>query len=521
VKYHFCSCDTGAAAECVAGSDTSGNGTIMRPWKSISKAFSRWSTMAQGDTIALCKGGRWNSVGATGNWARKCGAGASTCDVRDYAPPWGSGDEGQPTIALATTSTDLFKLRAGASHLRIFNLAITGGEWPFVTADDVSHIDTCNVTLDGNDIGFYVGVSDASTHDITLRQSVITNARSQGYLGACDGCVVDGNLFDNNGAAGNNRDHGIYVGQNPLPDGSYHLNVGMRVTNNAIHRSAAGGRSCAGVELVVHGSNQDLLIENNLITELPGTATGGCYGISVGSGRDVVARFPGLVIRRNRLFHVGVHGIDFAAAPRAIIEDNVIVCTGPPGDAFHAIQVGEPCTVVPGSDCLSNVTVRNNTVLVPRGAHGGFGIALDTEGAGHIVTGNVVVSYSDQTQEPWRCMNNGLPATSYALVDRNACWQASGSNGAGVGTNVIGGGAPPLLTRLFVAAGSDPATADFTPAASSPLYGTANSDANCTVRGLAHQACSSTLAINASTWASSDPAKARVRRPTDIGSYER
>ena len=509
-KYYVCSCDAGAAAGCVAGNDANSGTSPSAPWKTIGKARAQFTSMNGGDTVALCQGGSWSGVTAPGNFGgnARCTA-SSTCDLRDYATAWGGGE---PAITLES-GADLFWI-SGAHGLRFFNIAVKGGEWPFVTWDNVSDVDACNMTLTGNSIAFYVAASTANTTRIALRQSTITNATAQGYLGACTDCAVDSNYFASNGGVGNNRDHNIYIGQNPN-GGVYYLNQRMRVTNNELHHSA--GAPCASVQLVVHGSQGNLLIENNLISEAPGTDTNGaCYGISVGSGLDVVAHFPNLVIRRNRVFNSGSHGIDFAEAPNALIEDNVVVMDGAYGWEGQGILVGE-ASQPSGSDVLTAATVRNNTVYYTSGTTGGDAISLATEGTNHVVTGNVVVSYSGQTQAAFHCYGDGLSSGAYALLDRNACWFTAGSAGTGAGSNLVGNTSP--TSSIFVRPGNDPATADFTPAAGSPLIGAVNTS-TCTVAGVAGTSCSSSIAVGSAQWSATDPGKNRVDNPTDIGAHE-
>ena len=518
--FYVCACDPGAAAGCVAGSDSNAGTSPATPCKSLSKAASKFVTMNGGDTVALCRGGRWSSMAAPGGWGgnARCSAG-STCDLRDYAPPWGVGSEGAPTITVAP-GADLFSL-SSAHGLRFLNIAVTGGRWAFVTWDDVTDLDACNLTLSGMSIAMYVAASTARTARIQLRQSRITKTTGSAYLGACDECVIDSNHFGDNGTDGNHRDHNIYVGQNPK-DGVYHLNHRMKVTNNELHgsSSAAKGGACDSAQLVVHGSHSELLIENNLVWEAPGKDTSAfCYGISVGSGRDVVAHFPKLVIRRNRVFNSGTHGIDFAEAPDALVEDNLVVVDFSNGQEAHGILVGEASTPR-GSDVLTGATVRNNTVYYAMGTQGGDAVRVDTEGTGHVVTGNVVVSYSNQKENKFRCFNNGLPGTAYALLDRNACWLTAGSAGIGAGTHLLGGGSSPP-SSLFVRPGADPATSDFTPASRSPLIGRSSTARTCTVKGLPDQPCSSGIAIGSPAWSASDRGKVRARTPTDVGAHER
>lgn len=512
--YYFCNCDAGADAACTNGNDASAGTSPSSPWQSWSKMRSTFTSMPGGATVALCKGGSWNVAAGSYAWGNASCSPGSTCDLRDYQASWGG--TSKPRIVIPDQSDSWAFSISNASGLRFFNVAITGAQFAFVTWGHVNNVDVCNVTFTDGDISLYTAVSDSTTHHIALRQSTITNMRSNAYLGACDYCSVDSNYFANNGTSTSYRDHNVYVGQNPLSDGSYYLNTGMRVTNNELTGSSSSAYApCGSVELTVHGSHSGLVIENNYIHEPPGSPIGGCYGISVGSGLDVVARFPGLVVRRNRVFNVGNVGIEVAEAPNAVVEDNIVAGTGGQNDAFIGIRVGEACTSAPaGSACMTGATFRNNTVFAGAGAHGGRGVALNSEGTGHIVTGNVVVSYGDQTQAAWSCYANDLPASSYALIDRNACWFAAGGVGTGAGTNLVGGGAPP--SAVFVNAGTDPAGADFTPGSGSPLIGASSTATNCTVGGVANQACSSTLAIGTALWSPLDAGAARSS-PPDVG----
>jgi hypothetical protein len=520
--YYVCSCDAGAAAGCVPGNDSNSGTSPSAPWQSITKAHSQFNVMNGGDTIALCQGGSWQNVAhQASSWGSSRCSASATCDLRDYPTTWGAGVKPMITTVAqnGTAETPLFFMTT-QSGLRIFNLSITGALYAIWTQEGSHNVDACNLTLDQSNIGMYQGGYQSGSHDNALRQSTITNSIGQGWFGACDNCLVDNNVFRNNGGT-DIRHHNVYVG-NPSGAPTY-TPSGMKVTNNDLSLSAGAGGYCNSVELVVHDPIHNLALENNFIHETAGTGSGGCYGIQVNSGGDVVADFTGLIIRRNRVFTTGGnHTITWAEAPNALIEDNIVVVQGPSSDASNGLTIYEPYTAGPPGSVMNTAnTVRNNTIYLPSGTHGGDAIAVNVEGSGHIVTGNVIVSYSDQTQQTFNCLNNNLSSGAYALVDSNACWKSAGSAGTNSGTNLIGNTAPPSsLSSVFVNASSDPSTANFTPSAGSPLVGKANSASSCTVGGVANRSCSSGFSASTAQWSATDTGKTRVDLPTDIGAYE-
>ncbi|HEY5285171.1 MAG TPA: hypothetical protein VIM14_20425, partial [Polyangia bacterium] len=94
--HYVCDCQSGADSKCVPGSDNNAGTSPAAPLQTFSKAADAFSKMNAGDTVALCRGGKWTGRG--GSLANTKCKKDSTCDLRDYAPPWGNGSEALPSL---------------------------------------------------------------------------------------------------------------------------------------------------------------------------------------------------------------------------------------------------------------------------------------------------------------------------------------------------------------------------------------------------------------------------------------
>jgi hypothetical protein len=493
--YHYCDCGTGAAAGCVAGNDANAGTSPSAPKRT--GFYGRFTTMAAGDTVALCRGG---SFSGTANNTRNSNCRASsTCDMRDYTDPRFTLPAGETRPIIRGNAVGYFP--DDGSHyegFRFFNLQSANGDsgvGVFNGSADTTDVDICNIYFHDGGLGIYW--ADPIVARWTLRQSYFERMQG-GILGGCTDCVVDNNFFANTSYIPNsNRDHPLYISGTPVQR--------MKITNNEIHGCPPGVTS-GTVLLVVHSNHTDLLIENNLVQcDNYLTVDGGGYGIALDNGAYTDSnrsQFLRTIVRRNRIVNTGDYAIALSQAPDSVIEDNVVIM--PPGsDGYHAIVTGHIAPRgAPNNDAINTrITIRNNTVYSASSAITGINVGL--EGTGYIVTNNVIYYGGGSIQ----CFSYELPAASYSLLANNAC---NGTWGTTYDTNrVVLTGSP------FVSAGTD-----FTPLAGSPLVDAGTSATNCSVGGSASQPCYSPTASGTVTWSSSDTGRTRTP-PIDIGAFER
>jgi hypothetical protein len=296
------------------------------------------------------------------------------------------------------------------------NLDLSGGgtavDGVFVF-NDTDDVLLCNLRIDGFAIGVQVagsnpgGTGDGSNARIVLRNSEVTNNSGMGWLGNGRGCAIEYSRFDNNGFAEAVFNHNIYLGGE---------GTGERVVGNVLTRSAVVNGGCAGVSLVVHGVHDDLRIEGNTVSEPPGTATAGCWGIAVDPGYGTAEGFRNVVIARNLVHDVGNLSIGVAACDGCLIEDNVVV-QAQPGVAISAPDRESGAGDLP----LDAVTIRNNSILYAPGTSGAA-IHLGSAGTGHEVVSNAVLHGGTSGA----CFQADLPDSAYSVFDYNLCRPPAG-----------------------------------------------------------------------------------------------
>jgi hypothetical protein len=214
-------------------------------------------------------------------------------------------------------------------------------------------------------------------------------------------------------------DHDLYLGGPRDFDGRLYPIVGMKVTGNKLRRSSRGaGGKCQGTSLVVHGVEQDLLIEGNDILEEPGAAGDGCWGIAVAAAYPEAEAFRNVTIRRNRVVDVGNTAIVVTSCAHCIIENNLVIQTQQAfgatgivvGDRGHGRQ--------PIDSPIDAVTVRYNTlILAGEGPGESEGIVVADEGSGHLIVGNAILGAGNN----WSCFDGGLKPPAIR-ADYNLCW---------------------------------------------------------------------------------------------------
>jgi parallel beta-helix repeat protein len=433
--YYACDCGTGADSTCKPGDDTKDGKSPATAWQSFAKLQGQFATMNPGDTLAFCRGGVFAATPTY--WVNgKCQAN-NPCTVRDYVPTGGSASLAIPKIVGGELS---LANPGNATHeegYQFLNLYMDGGpgyaiEFGVLAGNDIKDVLLCGVTLTGYQNGMYVANSgpaatnsnsDTLNARITLRGSQILNSSNLGYLGTCTGCAVEYTLFDHNGDA-SNLDHDIYFSGAADGNGTHYTPTGERIVGNQLFHAAQGtGNVCVGNPLVVHGNHDGLLIQGNYIEQDPGTAGGGCWGISVGPGYDNYPEsFTNVVIAQNTVVDTGNVGIFMASCKNCTVEDNLVI-QSQSGFDTTGISVHLTSARNPEDQMQTGVQVLNNTIYFDQPSARATGIAVGLEGTNYVVASNVVVSTSAVQFE---CYGYDLPASAY-YIDYNSCWSLKGT----------------------------------------------------------------------------------------------
>jgi parallel beta-helix repeat protein len=442
--YYVCDCQSGADSQCQPGSDGNAGTDPAKPWQTFNKGVSTFAKLNAGDTIAFCKGGVFAGTTSIG-WVNPACKADNPCTVREYQPPWGSGNEALPRIV----GGDIDLNNPGdATHeegYQFLNLDFDGGsgygiEFGILAGNDIKDVLFCDVTMTGYQNGMYVANSgpaaagsgsDTLQARIVLRGSQILNNSNLGYLGTCDGCAVEYSLFDHNGDA-SILDHDIYFSGDLDGNGNHHTATGERIVGNQLYHASQGtGNVCSGNPLVVHGNHDQLLIQGNTIVQDPGTANGACWGISVGPGYSNYAEaFTNVTIAGNTVVDVGNVSIFVSSCQNCTIESNLII-QSQAGFNSTGIQAG---TGSRDADDLpmNAVQVLNNTIYFDQPTVTLVGITVGQEGSGHVIASNVITAAS---AGQLYCLGLGLAPSAY-YSNHNICWNVSGPvNAWEIGTN--------------------------------------------------------------------------------------
>jgi hypothetical protein len=493
-KIHYvCDCQAGADPRCVAGNDDRDGDSPTSPLRSFTKAAQVFASLAAGDTVAFCRGGRWNLTEGAG-WANPTCRKDNTCDIRDYVPPWGARDAAKPSIWIdgGKTGTTLMTFIHPPAHFegyRVLNLDLHGGgsDVALFFFNETTDVDLCNLTSDGFGISVQIAGGDSPTYgvssDIVLRSSRITNNTNIAYLAVCDHCSVEDNDFDDNGVR-SIYTHTIYFASQAFKvDGRsvVHTSRGMRLRHNRIHHSH---QPCLGAPVVVHGRHQDVVIEDNLIDAK--SASDQCWGPGVGCGNyGYGCWFENAVIRNNLIKDLGNVGSDDSNCVGCTIENNVFVMnrngTGislgghrprPDGDSSFTHWDGAPDRNTDGT------VVRNNTFYFGKDVTSAAAVTV-VSGTGHVIENNAIAFAGGA----------GPDSTCYRLHDAEAAVAAADFNVCSLAADHwIGFAAGPRMPLVDWqrtgfdrhSRSADPMFADapndFAPAPSSPLVDGADPD---------------------------------------------
>jgi len=369
---YFSDCQPGAAANCVAG-DNSSPGTQSAPKRDLTAV--NLNTLPAGATLLFARGGAWNMAGLRFENLNVSAAAPLTLDA------YGSGER------------PLFR-RTGATMFQF------GGNWGN-TSNDGGYV-VRNIVADGLDHAansrgvwlvqnvsdvlfenvairrFWAGIesSQGAPHNVVrfaLRDSEVSFNSHMGFNGRGQAFTFERNRFEGNNFSGSGFNHAIY-----LSYGGAHVVKGNSFAGN----STVNGR-CTGGNVTFHGVIEGLLVEGNRI-EAP-AADPGCYGISVTAGHSGTEAFRNVVIRGNRTDNLGLCGICVNSAPGVVIEGNV---TRKDSSEAHT---GVILPVNSGGDETPSVgaVVRGNTACYPQSAANQrvaqVGVAATVEGNEMIV----------------------------------------------------------------------------------------------------------------------------------------
>ena len=353
---------------CDNGDDSNDGRTEAKPFKSYEKAMDIFNKMDAGDSVLFCRGGKFIATQKKRLANFNCSK-DKVCTIGDY----GNSNHERPLIIDRAETGFNFQngsdSRPDGGYLvkNVMLVAQTGGKGYGISFyNDVNDILIENVHVEG----YRVGVSsrggnkiapgsgsNKQTDRLILRNSTIINNKSQGFQGGCNDCVIENNLFENNGFGRRVLDHNIYISSASKDENISVNNITIR--NNQLFRSTIINGKCEGVSLVVHGIVKNLTIENNTIKEEIGKVTPFCWGIGIDPGNEMDESFVGLKIHKNTLLNVGNVGIGCSSCKDAVISDNIII------DEGDVLRTGIAIPAKPEDSLKSqNITISGNKIAL-------------------------------------------------------------------------------------------------------------------------------------------------------------
>jgi len=475
--HYYCDCRAGASAGCVAGNDANSGLTPALAKQTAANAWSTFSTMPAGDTIAMCRGGAWGSTSGklnNSNCPQNGGVESTYCDLRDYAPTWGLGaNNPRPLFNVGNADGTLYWDTLGGGY-RVWNLDLRGnnigtvgggGSNMMYLLGDVRNLDICNVRMEGLYLGINMQTPTTVATTVTIRSSQFFRFGFSAFYGGTPGMTFDSNYLENNGVLSTQQMHEYYSYGNDTGNGA---GLAMVIKNNhsVTNTTSTYGKFCHGVRWVFHGNNWSTLFQNNLVEVDGGFAD--CYGTDVSSSA-VIANDHNVRFSRNRITYTN-NDAGFTAMRVANCDtcqtDNNIISLSSAGTAIE-------CGNVSGSGTQSvNQTHYNNSIYL---SGGGTGIIIPS-GTGHQVRNNAIWS------------SNAGPCVS--LIGTTESNDLCGINGTS------------LLSSWWVAA----TAGNFKPVNPGSLV------------GAAHQTYYSPTAIGTVSWSPTDNGILRAA-PIDVGAF--
>lgn len=437
VDKYYCRCDTGASTSpaCVAGSDAN-SGLSAALAKSTAPTESDFNSAAAGDRFLFCRGGAWTGLSAY-NFENTNVSAASPLTLDAYTASFGAtvrpilswaanvnavtfGNFEAPDFSTGNSVDDRGYVFRGL-HLRAEGDGNGNG---FTLRGMLSDLMFDDLRIDGFFKQFLFSAYAAAGRPInrvTIQNSVIENALEDGILGAAsDRMLVLNNTFTNN-----NRGttcsagfcHTMYLGGDIASTGGVtRLTVrGNTLTNNSVQ----GGTACSGGNLTIHGQLDQVVIEDNVITET--TTSTACGGIALRASYATAETMTRTVVRGNTL--VGSYGAsggiftDFS--PGVVIENNRVI------DNISGQVGGAGIVVATNGDALDqkpdNAVVRNNTCYMLYGNGPCFSMA---QRSGHTFINNLAYTGASSAST---CFSHGVLG-NYSVWNNNHCYRAGSGN---------------------------------------------------------------------------------------------
>jgi len=429
---YVCDCGQGADANCAPGSDSNSGTSPSTPWRTLEAARSAFSSLPAGGETRFCRGGSFGSSPVISRWDNRNCSEENRCVIADYTPVWASGDEGRPILRQSIAGSVGFSFDNGGAAIHTGNVLLenfdmrgdgTDGANAIFFYNDANNYEIRNMRIDSWKIGIQGGPSSACSSrsprcngkndEIRVYDSTITNNTNQGWLGRASNGGLYNNYWEGNGGF-KILDHNIY----------YSHGDNFTISGNRLYRAAQGsGTVCGGASLAVHGTVDNLLVENNEIWEDIGGANQACWGIGIDNGYSSAEAITNLVVRGNVVRNVGNVGIGVAACSNCLIENNIVISE----QAFNVNAITAPDRSAGAGDIeTTQITVRNNSIFIGA-ASGGTGINVGRTGSNHTIISNAIL-YEGTSN--FNCMLLNTNTNVFTAVGHNVCYYPNASSSA-------------------------------------------------------------------------------------------
>jgi hypothetical protein len=459
--YYVSDCKAGAESNCVVGNDAADGKSLQTPWQTIAKLNSMIGTMKAGDQILMANGGSWSDAGIILTNYNVTPAQPLTLDA--YTPSWSSGKNRPILLAAASGQVGITLSDMGGPYIQdggynIRNLDIRGGgtgNWGVFLYDGLTHVFMDHLSVTGFTIGIHINPGPAAGSnansptdppnpsaikivDVIIQNSNISNNAQHGILADADNLYIANNTLTNNGygsctlngalcdanSFGEGFTHGIYLGA-AVPSQNVVVYNNVFTDNTVAHSPSPNAGKCVSGPLVVHGQWNNVLVQNNVMTQQQSAP--GCYGISIKPDYNFNEWMLNFVVRGNIVVNMGNVGIALTSVPGIIVEDNVIINNN--ATFQEGIQI--PVKARNAGDAADNAAlIRNNSIYFASAASGSIGIDTngvrsDIEGSGYTVVNNLIYFGSGSASGSSCFMQSSL--AKYAQYSNNLCYSAGSS----------------------------------------------------------------------------------------------
>jgi len=363
---------------CDDGEDSNLGETPFEPLRSFTMAMSKFKSLKKGGSISFCRGGEFSFVSADRLYNPNCTA-SEPCSIDSYVSATKVSQE--IPIIISTNGGTVFRFEDGGNadpdggyivRDLILKSKVAAKNYGVYVFNDVDDLTIDNLVIDG----FYVGITlqgtntlnegaDKHNERIVIKNSKIINNSGQGLLAGCSDCLIENNLFENNGYGKKVFNHNIYL--------SFSNDSNITVANNTLRKSAVVDGECSGVSMVMHGMASNIKVINNKVEEEVGRVGAGCWGISIDTGYSTREEsFTDVIIAGNEVINVGNMAVGCSSCVNVLIENNRIFNSN---TVFGVTNIRVPSRA---EDTVKseNIIIRNNE-MVNYGGVIGIDVALD------------------------------------------------------------------------------------------------------------------------------------------------